>query len=228
MSLILAISTSSQSASISLVKSGSVLVEPLVMHNNLSHTKTLMPMIDELFSSFAISCNDIDCFAVDTGPGSFTGVRIGVATANGLAMGSGKPIIGVSSLLALRYYQLEMSPVASIIDAHNDNVYAAIYFNKSATLAPCATTIHDLIEKMPANTLCLGDGANAHHMLISELQPTAKFSSEESGVIKASCVGLAAWDMIEERGSVEAASCEVVLPTYLKLSQAERNIKKEE
>ena len=172
MSLILAISTSSKAVSISLNKSGSMLAEP-ICSDGLSHTKTLMPMIDELFSSFSVSCNDINCFAVDTGPGSFTGVRIGVATANGLALGSNKPIVGVSSLLALSYQQPNISPIVSIIDAHNNNVYAAIYNNKQERMAPCALTIDELIEKIPPNAICVGDGALAYQQLILELPPTA-------------------------------------------------------
>lgn len=222
MSLILAISTSSSAASISLVKSGSVLAEPMMnMCNQKSHTSALAPMIDELLASFAIGCDDIDCFAVDTGPGSFTGVRIGIATVNGLALGSGKPIIGISSLLALRYHQQEISPIATIIDAHNENVYAALYYNKTAVIEPCSTTIHDIILQLPSDTLCIGDGAAAYQSLITEMQPTAKFAMEENNLIRASCVGLAAWDKITECGSIEAASTSIVLPTYLKLSQAE-------
>ena len=186
-------------------------------------------MIDEMLSSFAISCDDIDCFAIDYGPGSFTGVRIGVATVNGLTLGSGKPVIGVSSLLALRYQHIEISPVAAIIDAHNDNVYAAVYYNKTATLAPCAVTIQELAEKLTPGTLCIGDGAMVHQLYLSELMPTLKFASDTSNVIKASCVGLAAWNMIEDAGGIENVAQRLVLPTYLKPSQAEmRRVQPEE
>lgn len=221
MSLILAISTSSKIASVSLVKSGSMLAEPMT-HEEKSHTASLMPMIDELFSSFAITCDDIDCFAVDTGPGSFTGVRIGVATANGMALGANKPVIGINSLLALRYQQLEISPVVTMIDAHNENVYAAIYFSKHATLAPCAMTIDELIEKMPKGALCIGDGAAAYQQRILEAHPSAKFATDDNGLVHASCVGLAAWHMIEEDKSLLTGGSMFAFPTYLKLSQAER------
>lgn len=221
MSLILAISTSSQAASVSLVKSGSILAEPITTDER-SHTKSLAPMIDELLSSFAINCGDIDYFAVDTGPGSFTGVRIGVATANGLAMGVNRPVVGVSSLMALRYQQREISPIATILDAHNDNVYAAIYYNKSHTLAPCALTIEELLPKLPPNILCIGDGATFHQQLIAESIPTARFASEDYNIIHASCVGLAAWDIIQANNIPSDGGTAFALPTYLKPSQAER------
>ena len=227
MSLILSVSTSSHAVSVSLVKSGSVLSEQIIT-NSKSHTSVLAPMIDEMFSSFAISCDDIDCYAVDIGPGSFTGVRIGVATVNGMALGSHKPVIGVNSLLALRYQHLDISPLASIIDAHNDNVYAAVYYNRTPTIPPCAVSINELIEKLPSGVLCIGDGAMAHQLLISELVPSAKFGAESSNLIKASCVGIAAWHMIEEAGSVEKAASKYILPMYLKLSQAEMKKKEEE
>lgn len=222
MSLILAISTSSQAASVSLVKSGSVLAESITPDEK-SHTRTLAPMIDDLLSSFAITCDSVDYFAVDTGPGSFTGVRIGVATANGLAMGVNKPVIGISSLLALRYQQREISPVATIIDAHNNNVYAAIYYNKTATLAPCALTIEELIEKLPAGVLCIGDGAFVYQQLITEALPSAKFTSDDCNIVHSSCIGLAAWDEIQEKDISSDIGAQFALPSYLKPSQAERN-----
>ena len=94
----------------------------------LTHSETLLPLIDGLFSISKLSLKDIDLFAISVGPGSFTGIRIGISTVKGFALSLNKPVISVSTLESLAYNIPYFDGiVCSILDARNNNVYAAIY-----------------------------------------------------------------------------------------------------
>ena len=132
---ILAMDTSSKVCSVAIIDDGKVIKE---LHNEseLEHSQTLMPMIDEILRQAGITLNDINLLACGVGPGSFTGIRVGIATVKAMADSKNIPIVGVNSLEA-QTYALKMSrqddeniqncKVLSMIDARNDNVYFAVY-----------------------------------------------------------------------------------------------------
>ncbi len=99
---ILAIDTTAVAASVALCEDSELLGEYTVRNGN-THSQTILPMVESLLSFFELSVDDIDLFSASAGPGSFTGVRIGAATVKGLAFGTNKPCIGVSTLEALAY-----------------------------------------------------------------------------------------------------------------------------
>ena len=152
------------------------------------HAETLLPLIDDLLEENGVTIHDIDLFAVDIGPGSFTGVRIGVSLVNALAFASGKPVVPVDSLETLARSVAETShPVCAMIDARNGNAYAALYQAGRTLIEPCPVEIEPFFSELPKDTLFVGDvnvkektyprarfvglfGANAHQMSEQEMK----------------------------------------------------------
>ena len=133
---ILAMDTSSKVCSVAIIDDGKVIKE---LHNEseLEHSQTLMPMIDEILRQAGITLNDINLLACGVGPGSFTGIRVGIATVKAIADSKNIPIVGVNSLEAKKKKKkmsrvdddenIQNCKVLSMIDARNDNVYFAVY-----------------------------------------------------------------------------------------------------
>ncbi len=122
------------------------------------HAETVLPLIDDLLEQNGVSISQIDLFAVDIGPGSFTGVRIGVSIINALAFASGKSIIPVDALRTLAQSVGEATqPICAMIDARNGNAYAALYQAGETLIEPCAVEIESFLSKLPSNTLHVGD-----------------------------------------------------------------------
>lgn len=219
---LLALSTSGRAASCAMLCNGAVLTM-LLRDENRTHSETMLPMVDELLSCCSLTMNDINCFAVDTGPGSFTGVRIGVSATNAMANAANKPIVGVDSLLALREgIASESGSICSLIDARNGNGYAAHYLDLKCIVAPSPVVIADFAATLPAKTLFVGDGAVLHHDLLCELVNNARFACEDAAIVRANAVGKCAWRAYEN-GNI----ANEVQPLYLRPSQAERLAKKE-
>ena len=158
---ILAISTSSSNASVSLLENDTV-VKEFNNTNERTHSEKLMPLVDELLKFCNISLSEINLIACDVGPGSFTGIRIGVATVKALAEVNKTPITSCSSLEALSYNVQNADYICSIIDARNNQVYAAI-FDKEHNLisdyfADDINNLKSVFQKYP-NMVFVGDGA---------------------------------------------------------------------
>jgi tRNA threonylcarbamoyl adenosine modification protein YeaZ len=149
---ILAIDTSSMVASAAVVDDTRLLGE-ITFNYKKQHSIILMPMIDRLLSSLELDVNNVDAVACASGPGSFTGLRIGAATAKGLCHGAGKPIIGISSLDGLAFnLAYSRGIVCPIMDALRDNVYTCLYRWNGDGLYKIeeymALHIDELIEKL--------------------------------------------------------------------------------
>ena len=123
---ILAISTSSNTASVALLEDDKC-IEELNICNEKTHSEKLMPLIDELLKSNKVTLSDIGLIACDNGPGSFTGIRIGVATVKALAEAKNIPVVSCSSLEGLAYNVTGFDYICSILDARNNQVYSAIF-----------------------------------------------------------------------------------------------------
>ena len=124
---ILSVDSSAIVASVAISDDGRLLAE-YTLNNKNTHSETLLPMIESLLSFFSMSADDVDLFAVSTGPGSFTGVRIGTATVKGLAFAKGKPCVGVSTLEAIAYnLRFHKGIVCPVMNARRSQVYTAIF-----------------------------------------------------------------------------------------------------
>ncbi|MDO5111270.1 MAG: tRNA (adenosine(37)-N6)-threonylcarbamoyltransferase complex dimerization subunit type 1 TsaB [Clostridia bacterium] len=209
--LMLALSTSGPIASACLLRDG-VLQSFLQNEGGGTHSETIMPLIDRVLTSAGLAPRDIDLFAADVGPGSFTGVRIGVCASNAMAAANAKPVIGVSSLASLAYGR--KGRACALLDARNGNGYAALFEDGMCTLPPSAVVIEDFLSTVPAGTLFVGEGAVLHATRIQSRIPDSRV---EEAALLADAVGKAAWESYQN-GMAERE----LLPLYLRPTQAER------
>ena len=220
---ILALDTTAKVASAALCENGALLGE-YTLNNGNTHSETILPMAESILKAFEITPKDIDVFAVSAGPGSFTGVRIGVATVKGLAFASGKPCIGVSTLEALaKNPALANGLICPVMNARRNQVYTALFRATNGVLErlmpDSAIAIKELDQILSQYdepvTLC-GDGYEITEALLThEIAPLPERLRHQS----AFNVALCAMEAIE-RG--EATTDIELSPTYLRLSQAER------
>ncbi len=223
---ILAVDSSAKACSAAIVDDGKIL-GAFFINTALTHSQTLVPMIDAVLKNTSTDMNDIDAFAVSAGPGSFTGVRIGVAAVKGMAMPLKKPCISVSTLEAMSYNIISLDCIAvCVMDARCGQVYNALFEIKNGVIKRLcddrALSIEDLAEdlKQYSNKLVLvGDGAELCYNSYKEQFSNIFLASENSRYQNASGVAFAAADK-------ERITAGELLPTYLRLPQAERELKK--
>ena len=205
--LILAVSTSAKNPSAALLRAdGSIAVK--TDESGSPHSVSLMPLVDELLSENGIRAEDADLFAVDIGPGSFTGVRIGVSAVNAMAAACKKMIVPVSSLAALRHARGEIDgdkTVVTLLDARNGNGYAAVYRGGACVLKPCACVIGEIMAQYGEQSVLIGDCFGMRDQCSAEL------------VIREA---LAMLDKAKANG--EDCLVSSAVPLYLRPSQAER------
>lgn len=208
--IILAISTSSSNASVSLLEDDK-LIKELNISDQRTHSEKLMPLIEELFKTTNLQLSQVNLIACDIGPGSFTGIRIGVASVKAMAEAKKIPVVGVSSLEALAYNVRGFDYICSIIDARNNQVYSAI-FNKNYELISdyFADNINNLtsIFKQYKNMAYVGDG-------LKLLNNSFEFDNN----IYSRNVGLAGYKKFSQGLYTDADNLSVM---YLRPSQAER------
>ena len=162
---ILAIDASGIVASVAIASEDEMIAE-YTIKNKKTHSQTLLPMIDKVLKFTETDIKDIDYIAVTEGPGSFTGLRIGAATAKGLAQACNIPIVSVSTLEALAYNVFETDKlICSIMDARRDNVFGAIYVRENDGLEvikeQAALPIEEMINELNRigkNVIFVGDG----------------------------------------------------------------------
>ena len=183
----------------------------------------LVNTVDGVLAQAGLDRSDVGCYVVGRGPGSFTGVRIGVCIANAMAYALKLPVIEVSSLRALADAIDTERPVCALIDARNGNGYAALYENGKELIAPKAVVVSELIAELPPNTVFTGDGARTYHDAIAAALPNAAFAAEEKHMLTADMLAKCA-DGKLERGE----TCQEARPLYLRPTQAERMYKAKE
>ena len=230
---ILALDGSGLVASVAVVEDDILRAEYTINHKK-THSQTLLPMIEEIISMTETKAEEIDAIAVAGGPGSFTGLRIGAATAKGLGLAWEKPIISVPTVMGLAYnYQGNPQIICPIMDARRNQVYTGIYSfegNQLIThMEQCAISIHELFErleevlsKLPISqpVIFLGDGVPVHRSLIDEeFSLPHGFAPAHLNGQRAGALGVCAMKLAAE-GKLETAAEHH--PEYLRLSQAER------
>lgn len=210
--LILAISTSSKICSVALLEDDRPIKE-LNIDNLKTHSENLLPLIDELFQSTNKNISELDLIACDVGPGSFTGIRIGIATAKAIAEVKQIPVISCTSLEALSY-NVNSNIICSLIDARNNQAYCGVFDDKHKLIKDyMADDINLIIENIPkAEIYFVGDGAVLHKELLK-----GKFSQNND--IHAINIGICAYNKYKN-GIPETADS--ISPMYLRKSQAER------
>lgn len=224
--LVLAIDTSSVVATCALWEEGR-LINERVSNSKMTHSQTLMPMIESMMKESELEIESVDYFAVVTGPGSFTGLRIGVATAKALAHVLQKPVVGVPAMEALAYNLPYVEGIiVPMMDARRDRVFTAIYRWNGEKLEVVmdqdVIQIEDLIEKLKSESkiyFC-GDGSiKFRDRFENGIDGKTIFSKASVNMPRASSVAEAAADRIAE-GNIQT-HLELV-PNYLRKSQAER------
>jgi tRNA threonylcarbamoyladenosine biosynthesis protein TsaB len=227
---ILAIESSAGPASVCVLDDGKILYESY-SNVGLTHSRTIMPMVDGALKMTSLCLSDVDVLAVACGPGSFTGVRIGVSAVKGMALGAEKECLGVSTLEAMAYNLLSCDcTVCSVMDARCAQVYCGLFSVKdgvvSRVMDDTAVSIDSLkeeIKKIDGTVYLVGDGADICYAQFAEL-PNVKLASPQQRFQRASGVALCAKYAIENGAkTVDAADLDVV---YLRLPQAERELKK--
>ena len=174
--LILALESSAKAASAALCRDGALLAQT-VQCSGLTHSRTLLPMAEDLIKNAGAALSEIDLFAVAHGPGSFTGVRIGVSTAKGLAWAAQKPAVGVSTLEAMAWHGLaagERALICPVMDARRGQVYCAAFDMAAGmpkrALADAALPLADFLATLPTDRrlVFVGDGVPAYGMGVRE------------------------------------------------------------
>ncbi len=200
------------------------LVAQVVQNNNKTHSQSIMPMIDFMLTQTELSIKDIDGFAVAVGPGSFTGVRIGVATIKALAHPFNKPCIPVSTLEALAYNVAPFDGIiCPILDARRNQVYTASFLNNERLTDDRALSVEELVDELKAtdkNIIFVAVVISAYAEKIkSALGDKAVFASRSLRMNLASSVAEIGYEKMLNN---ETCSYSDLKPTYLRMSQAER------
>ncbi|MDB2076089.1 tRNA (adenosine(37)-N6)-threonylcarbamoyltransferase complex dimerization subunit type 1 TsaB [Clostridium paraputrificum] len=227
--IVLSIDSSSKVATVALLNDDTLLGE-YVINDKREHSVLLMPMIENLLKDCELTINDIDGFVVSKGPGSFTGLRIGMATIKGLSFGANKPYISLSSLDGLAYSLSYFNGIiCPIMDALRENVYTALYKNEDGEfkniMEPTPMELPDLLEMLKEKNeevIFTGDGLLKHKEYIKVNFPNAKFASNHVSLTRASSIGELGLNLLKQGIKDDPNSA----PVYLKKPQAERELEK--
>lgn len=205
---LLAIETTAPVATVALWRDGEV--TRYSADDTKKHAETVLPLVERLLAETGETLSAVDYFAVDIGPGSFTGVRIGVCIANAFGYAMQKPVIGCNALETLREALRGVSePVCTMIDARNGNAYASLYEGENVLLEPKAVVVAEYLDRLPGIVRFAGDVPG-----LAQSDPASARYPDAGALAR-----LAA--RRTERAQERA------LPLYLRASQAERLHKRE-
>ncbi len=227
---ILAIDTSATAASAAICDENKIIGE-FFINTKLTHSRTLMPMVESLLTNTNLQTSDITVIAVNCGPGSFTGVRIGVAAAKGLAFADDLPCIEVSTLESLAYnLQSAKGIICSVMDARCAQVYNALFNCDGEKLERIckdrALSVAELSEELKSydeRIILVGDGAELCYNAMKELLPNVELAPISIRFQRASSTAEIA---VQKFNDGEVLSAAELMPMYLRLPQAERELKK--
>ena len=220
--LILALESSAKAASVALLNDEEVLAQ-YSQCCGLTHSCTLLPMVEDVLKNTGKTMKDVELFAVSHGPGSFTGIRIGVSTLKGLAWASDKPCTGVSTLEAMAWHgTMRGGLICPVMDARRSQVYNALFEivdGKPQRLTPDrAISLEELKNELASydwKPLLVGDGAKL----------TADYLCKagiEYDIAPANLLYQSAWGVAMAAQQYAPGTADDLLPVYLRLSQAER------
>ena len=221
--ILFCLDTSGPVAGVAIIQDGAVRYEAMAV-NNFTHSQSILPMTEEAFRHTGLEVGQTDYFAVTVGPGSFTGVRIGVSTVKGLAHAAGKPCIAVDALEAMAAGVMPFDGViCPIQDARAGQVYGAAFAGGTLErlLPDEPIKLEEYLEKASAfgrDMLFLGDGMPVHRERIAEiLGEKARFATPHLAFLRPASAAFLAWEKQEE-----AVEYTKLSPLYLRPPQAER------
>ena len=220
--LILAFESSARAASVALLRDGN-LVSQYSQCSALTHSRTLLPMAEDMLKNAELTVADVDLFAVAHGPGSFTGIRIGVSAVKGLAWASDKPCVGVSTLESMAWHGLAAGGyVCPVMDARRQQVYNALFEirdGKPVRLTedrPVALEeLAPQVRALNAPVFLVGDGAVLTAKYFESVGIPFRLAPEN-------LVWQSAWGVAMAAQDKKPGTADDLLPVYLRLSQAER------
>ena len=223
---ILALETSAKSVSAAVAENG-VILAAAYQNNGLTHSRTLMPLVDGMLRTVGLTLDDMDLIAVANGPGSFTGLRIGVSAAKGLAWARDLPCCGVSTLAAMARNAADFDGlVIGAMDARRQQIYHGLFRAENGTVTrlcdDCAIGLEELAEGLrqrPEPKLVAGDGAALCAGYLNDAGIPCRMADSAHRMQSAVGVALCAEEMAARGETVTAQELE---PVYLRLSQAER------
>ncbi len=196
-----------------------------VAREGVTHSKTLLSSINGLLDQTGLNVRMLDLIAIDVGPGSFTGLRIGLSVAKGLAWAAEKPLVGVTSLDVMAR-SLPSTPlkICPLIDARKNEVYAALYkYGSEGTIErlfePAVLKPQDLLALIDEETVFLGDGVRVWGRVLSdELGPLFNRAPEDLDFPKAHLAARLAQELFDKGAESDPA---MILPFYIRPSEAE-------
>jgi len=221
--IILGIETATMTGSLALMDDNRLISE-YTLNMKTTHSSRLMPAFDMILNDSCIDKNDINGIAVSIGPGSFTGLRIGLATAKGLAFGLNIPLAGVPTLDALAYnLPYAMYQVCPILDARKNEVYASLYrFENGFIMRKSPYQVlppEDLSSQINEKTILLGDGVDVYKSFFEEkLGELVTFAPDAQRLPRASVVAEIGLEKLKNGEAIDISSSE---PLYIRHADAE-------
>lgn len=222
---VFAMDTSSLTATVAVINEDKLLGEYSVS-NKLTHSQTILPMADSLLGDLNMTLEDIDVFSVCIGPGSFTGLRIGMATVKTFSQALDKPVIGVSSLDAIAYsfFGVDGYTVCPIVDARRDEVYNALYRGEAKTVFDRALHIDELLSELTdENIIFCGDGVLVHRDRIISANKNNRWQIAPQHLMLPKASSVAYKAMLRAKDN-DFDDTYTLNPVYLRKSQAEREL----
>lgn len=227
---ILCLECSAVPCSVAVIEDGNIISNAFV-NVKCTHSQTLMPLVESVLASSMLTLNDIDGFAISKGPGSFTGIRIGISAVKGLAASESKPCVGVSTLSAIaENYRDTDCIVCAVMDARCNQVYNALFSIENGVISRmcedrailCDELAEELkqISQTDKSIIIVGDGTDVF-LSFTEGISNIKKSDIKRRFQNAVGVGMAASKNFENGDTVESSA---LLPLYLRLPQAEREL----
>ena len=229
---ILSMECSATPASVAVIEDNKILASSFV-NVRLTHSQTLMPMVENVLNSAKLSINDIEGLAISNGPGSFTGVRIGISALKGIAAPKNLPCVAVSTLRAMaENYVGNDCYICAVMDARCNQVYNAIFeIKNNEVIRLCedralmcdelASEIKTDYKNADKNIIIIGDGTDIFFPFVEAIENVRK-ASPQLRYQNAVGVGLVATESFKNG---ETLSADNLLPFYLRLPQAERELK---
>ena len=223
---LLALETSAKAASCAVLSDGAPIASAW-QATGLTHSRTLLPMVEDMLKNSELRLADMDAIAVAAGPGSFTGLRIGMAAVKGLAWAADKPCIPVSTLEAMAWPLSHLEGViVCAMDARRQQIYHALFRGENGRVTrvteDCAISLEELaaqLRDMPEDKLVVGDGAALCAGYLNDAGIPCRMAEESHRMQSAVGAALCAEEMAARGETVTAQGLE---PVYLRLSQAER------